>query len=75
MSKVINLNNSIYDVCNKNPEMLDIMYGYGFHEIVKPGMLKTVGRVITISKGAAMKKLNLDEIKKDLLDRGYEIQE
>lgn len=51
------------------------MYGYGFHDIVKPGMIKTAGRYMTIPKGAAMKKLDISEIKKDLINKGYEIIE
>lgn len=75
MKKTINLKDSIYDICNENPEIVDIMYGYGFHDIVKPGMLKTAGRFMTIPKGAAMKKLDLEVIKKDLINKGYEIIE
>lgn len=30
---------------------------------------------MTIPKGAAMKKLDIEEIKKDLISRGYEVQE
>ena len=75
MKKIINLNESIYDIYNKNPEIADIMYEYGFHDIVKPGMIQSAGRIMTIPKGAAMKKLDIEEIKKDLISRGYEVQE
>lgn len=75
MKKIINLNDSIYDIYNKIPEIVEIMYGYGFHDIVKPGMIKTAGRYMTIPKGAAMKKLDISEIKKDLINKGYEIIE
>lgn len=51
------------------------MYVYGFHDIVKPGMLKTAERFMTIPKGAAIKKLDLEAIKKDLINKGYEIIE
>lgn len=75
MKKTINLKDSIYDICNENPEIIDIMYDYGFNDIVKPGMLKTAGRFMTIPKGAAMKNLDLEDIKRDLTDKGYEIIE
>lgn len=75
MKKIINFNDSIYDIYNENPEIVDIMYSYGFHDIARPGMIKTAGRIMTIPKGAAMKKLDLEEIKQDLINRGYEIQE
>ena len=38
------------------------MKSLGFDSIVNPIMLNTVGKVMTIKKGAQMKKIDLDEI-------------
>jgi len=38
------------------------MKSLGFDSIVNPIMLYTVGKVMTIKKGAQMKKIDLDEI-------------
>ncbi len=45
----------------------------GFSDILKPGMLQTAGRFMTISKGAVLKRLSLDQIKESLSAKGYEI--
>lgn len=55
----------------KYPEISDILYQLGFHDIVKPGMINTVGRVMTRHKGATMKKIDFEVIEQALLDKGY----
>ena len=43
----------------------------GFKDITKPGMLATAGRWMTIPKGAALKKLEMDTIIQKLAERGF----
>lgn len=71
MDKIIDLNETVYEIYMKYPEISDILYQLGFHAIVKPGMINTVGRVMTLHRGAAMKKINFEVIKQTLLDKGY----
>lgn len=70
---VIDLNNSVYNLCNEYPELLDILHELGFKDIIKPGMLNTAGRFMTIKKGAIMKKNDLDTIKETLIQKGYDV--
>ncbi len=69
----IDLSKSIFELCKEYPELPDIMAKIGFTDITKPGMLSTVGRFMTIPKGAAMKKISLDEIEEKLSDHGFEV--
>ena len=69
MIKVINLNDSIYNLHSKNPEVIELLYSLGFVDIKKPGMLNTAGRFMTIKKGAAMKKIDLALIKNKLFEK------
>ena len=46
----------------------------GFHEITKSGMLSTVGRFMTISKGVSRKKLDLDMIIETIKENGFVIE-
>lgn len=75
MNKVIDLRKTLYEIYNKNPEIIDILFELGFQDITKPGMINTAGRFMTIPKGAAMKKISLEDIKKSIEDKGYTIQE
>lgn len=75
MSKTINLNHTVYEIANGNPEVLDILFELGFRDIVKPGMLNTVGRFMTLTKGAAMKNIDLDMIKERFLEKGYIVED
>lgn len=45
----------------------------GFEDITKPGMLNTVGRFMTIPKGAAMKGISLAKVKEVFEEKGFKI--
>jgi hypothetical protein len=45
MSKTINLEKSVYEICTEYPEIKDVLAKAGFHDITKPGMLNTVGKL------------------------------
>ena len=75
MNKKINLSKTVYELCKEYPEIADILSGLGFHDILKPGMIQTAGRFMTIPKGAVMKKINIDRIIETLKAYGYQIVE
>ncbi|HKM03326.1 MAG TPA: DUF1858 domain-containing protein [Lachnospiraceae bacterium] len=75
MDNIINLSKTVYEIYNENPEIMKILQDLGFQDIGKPGMMNTVGRFMTIPKGAAMKKISMEQIKKTLLEKGYVIRE
>jgi hypothetical protein len=71
----ININETIYQLITNYPELKDVLYDLGFKDIVKPGMLQTMGRIMTLKKGAVMKNKSIDEIKSYLFDKGYNLKE
>lgn len=75
MGNIIDLNKTIYELSKEVPEITEIMLGLGFQDITKPGMLNTAGRLMTIKKGAAMKKIEMELIIKTLREKGYNIKE
>ena len=74
-SLIIDLSQTVYEVCMKNPEVADILTDLGFRDITKPGMLATAGRFMTISKGARQKGISIEEIKAAFIRRGYQVKE
>ena len=75
MGKIIDLNKTIYELSKEVPEITETMLELGFKDIAKPGMLNTAGRLMTLKKGAAMKKIEMEFIVKTLREKGYEIRE
>jgi hypothetical protein len=73
--KVLDLKASVYDNVKENPEIADVLKELGFTDIVKPGMLNTAGRFMTIPKGAGLKGIDLDKIRQTFRDKGFEIKE
>ncbi|GAB6181160.1 DUF1858 domain-containing protein [Desulfotomaculum defluvii] len=75
MNKTVNLDKNIYELVREHPEIANIMLELGFTDIVKPAMLNTAGRVMTITKGAALKKIDMNTIKQVFQEKGFEIIE
>lgn len=73
MMIVLDLRKSVMQLCHENDEIINILRDLGFLDITKPGMLSTVGRVMTIPKGAKMKGISMDVIKDVFVKKGYEI--
>lgn len=75
MEKRIDLGKTVYDICREYPEVTEIMKELGFDNITNPAMLNTMGRYMTIPKGAAMKGIGLDKIKEVFAEKGYVISQ
>ena len=74
VGKPLDLNQSVHALCAAYPEMQDIMVSLGFQDIVKPGMLNTAGRIMTLDKGARMKKIPMETIIQTLTEHGFDVE-
>ena len=72
--KKINLNDSIYHLVNQYREVKDILYSLGFTDIIKPGMIQTLGRIMTPIKGAIVKQIPIEKIKLAFIEQGFDIE-
>lgn len=72
---IIDLNKSVYELVTSHPEVGDVLYNIGLEDIKKPGILNTMGRFMTIPKGAAMKHVPLDDIITELTKLGFEVHQ
>jgi hypothetical protein len=75
MSKIIDINKTVFELCKEFPEIPDILSELGFKDITKPGMINTAGRFMTLPKGAKAKGIDLEMVKQEFIQRGYEIKE
>lgn len=73
--KALDFNKSVHDLCQEYPELIDTLVELGFKDISKPGMLNTAGRIMTIPKGAQMKRIDIAEIKEKLAAAGFTVIE
>jgi selenophosphate synthetase-related protein len=71
--KLIDLNETIYDLCKDDSEIPLILSELGFKDITRPGMISTAGKIMTINKGATLKKIDIDTIKEKFISKGYKI--
>jgi hypothetical protein len=75
MEKILDFNKSLLELSKEYPEIVEIMKELGFIQIAMPGMLNTVGRFMTIPKGAASKGISIDKVKEIFESKGYKIVE
>lgn len=73
MSKTLDLDKSVSTLCKENPELKEVLAGIGFTEITNPAALATVGKFMTIPKGAMVKGFDLAKVIKELEAKGYEV--
>jgi hypothetical protein len=75
MTKILDLNQTVYELTTQYPEIQTIMIKIGFENIIKPGMLQTAGRVMTLPKGCRMKGIPLNTVKEALENNRFTIKE
>lgn len=73
--KIIDLNESIYNLSRDYPKIVNELKELGFTEIAKPGMINTVGRFMKLEQGCKLRKINFDDLKSKLQNLGYTFKE
>ncbi|WP_339318080.1 DUF1858 domain-containing protein [Paenibacillus sp. FSL R10-2734] len=73
MEKALRMDESIFDMVSRHPEVIEIMVELGFKDIAKPGMLQAAGRFMTLSKGIKLKKIDPDTVELAFEQHGFEI--
>lgn len=69
----IDLNEKLFVLIEKDNQLKQILYDIGFREIIKPGMLKTVGKIMTLKKGAKMRNIDIKQVADVLIEKGYKV--
>ncbi len=75
MLKEINLDQSLFTLLDHYPDLIEVLYDFGFTQIKLPGMIQSAGRFMTLRKGCEMKKLDIDLLVKIFIKLGYTIKE
>lgn len=74
MKKIIDLEKNVHDLIEEYPELMETMNDLGFSEISKKSMLNSIGKMMTIPKGAKMKDISMEKIENTLKSKGFEIK-
>lgn len=74
MKKSIDFSRSVYELVTEYPELADVMDELGFSEVKKPAMLHSVGKLMTIPKGAKMKGIEMLDVVAALIKAGFAIE-
>ncbi len=73
MIKEINLDQTLLSIVSQYPELIDLLYDFGFTQIKVPGILQTAGRFMTLRSGCELRKIRIEKLKKSLLENGFEL--
>ena len=72
--RIIDSNQSVWELSQSYPEVVEILAELGFRDILLPGMLQTAGKIMTLRKGAALKKIDWQLIETRFQDKGFSIE-
>ena len=73
--QLISVHETIIDLVDEHPEVAEILVSLGFKHLKNPAMLKSVGKVMTISKAAQRHQVDFETIKKAFNDANFDIKE
>ena len=75
MEKVISLTDSIYNIVSKNEEVIEVMEILGFEGMTNKKTIGSVGRIMSLSKGAKFKNIDIKTIKDEFEKHGFIVKE
>ncbi|MCH4120549.1 MAG: DUF438 domain-containing protein [Atopobiaceae bacterium] len=73
MGRALDLSKNVHDLAQDNPGFVEVMVRLGFTDIAKPAALGTVGRVMTVPKGCAIKGISLDAAVRAFEEAGFTV--
>jgi len=73
--KKINLDQTAFELIANYPELKELLFELGFKDIIKPLMLASVGKIMTLRKGALMRGVSLATIVDKLEENDFIVTE
>ena len=73
--KTVDFNDSLANILKQYPELLDILYDFGFTQIKAPGMLQTAGKFMTLKMGCELRKIDVSALEDHLINLVYTVNE
>jgi len=71
--KTVDFNDSLANIIQQYPELLDILYDFGFTQIKAPGMLQTAGKFMSLKMGCDLRKIDINALENHLIALGYTV--
>ncbi len=75
MKKMISLTDSIYSIVKDYEEVIEVMEILGFEGMTNKKTISTVGRIMTLEKGAKFKNIDINIIKDEFEKHGFIVKE
>ena len=72
-NKKLDSKKTIYELAQEHEDFVEIMIELGFSEISKNSILQSLGKIMTLERGAKMKKISIEKIVETFSDKGYEV--
>jgi len=68
MNKYFDITETIFDITEKYPEVIDVFSEHGFENLNNDMLRKTLGKTITLEKALNMKKINVELFERKIVD-------
>ena len=71
--KTVDFNDSLANIIQQYPELLNILYDFGFTQIKAAGMLQTAGKFMSLKMGCELRKIDVSALEDHLISLGYTV--
>lgn len=71
----VSVHTTIFQLVQMDSRVQTVMLELGFSEIIRPAMLQTVGRIMTLKKGCSLRNIDYAHAKAAMTDIGIMIKE
>ena len=72
--KAVDLNNTLFDITEKYPELIPVLAALGFAGVTNEKMRTSHGKITTIPKGSEQLGIDLQSVVKALEAKGFTVK-
>jgi len=72
--KIIDLDGTLYDLTERYPELIEILFGLGFMGVKNPVMRETHGKQMTVRAGCGHLGIDLALVAAALREKGFTVK-
>ncbi len=72
--KTVDLNWTLYEITERYPELIEVLFGLGFAGVKNPAMRESHGRQMTLKAGCGHMGLSEDQVAAALRAKGFAVK-
>ena len=72
--ELIDINDTVYNICSKYPKLKEALYELGFDKIKNPIMFNTAAKIMSLKSALKLKNINFDKLNNKFNEYGFDLK-